>query len=444
MHNLSIIDFTVESNIQKSLFLIYETKSYLLLGIFFFCKKPKYSGGLMEFVKLQEALAAQSRASYKKSNPLSEVVVNAFFATPRHLFVKRFRNFGDDKWYEFNEGNANEFLPVVYQDQPLVIWGSDAEFNSMNGQNQISTISQPSFVLRMLDLLDLKEGHTVFELGTASGWNAALISHIIGKSGKVVTSEIITDLASQAVQRFNQFEFKNIKVLLGDGADGDPSELFDRVIFTAGAYDFPAALFEQTKIGGLALFVLKNKGGADNLYLLKKHKAYFEAIYSQPCGFVPVTGKTHIVEMEQKNLSTFLGNKNISINPIDESVFWWGSGNKEYFMWQTSSLRGFLSLFENFEAFQLPDGSVAFGWYDRVTNSLAIAKAGELITYGSTAARVALIEQLKSWVELGMPCLGNLNLRIYQSNGIVDCEEASWVSRRPQSTFVWSMPAPIL
>ena len=256
----------------------------------------------MEYKKLQESLASQSRALYKKDNPLSDRVVSAFFETPRHLFVKRFRNFGDDSWLEFTDESANQFLPVIYQDSPLVIWGSNLEFEAKQGQRQVSTISQPSFVMRMLDILDVKEGQAVFELGTASGWNAALLSRLVGPTGKVVSAEIISDLAEQAILRFKRLGIENVKIISGDGADGDSKSCFDRVMFTAGAFDFPVALFDQTKIGSLVLFVLKNKGGSDTLYLLKRHANYFESVYSQPCGFVPVTGKAHVKEMEEKDL----------------------------------------------------------------------------------------------------------------------------------------------
>jgi protein-L-isoaspartate(D-aspartate) O-methyltransferase len=398
----------------------------------------------MEFKTLQKSLAAHASASYKNDSPLSITVINAFMEVPRHQFVNKFRNFGDDTWYEFNEINSPQLLPGIYQDNPIVIWGTDEEFGSKKGQKQISTISQPSFVLRMLDLLDLKEGQSVFELGTASGWNAALISHIVGPTGKVVTVEIISELAEQAVQRFKRLDIKNVKVISGDGAAGDATSTFDRVMYTAGAFDFPAALFEQTKVGGLVIFILKNKGGSDNLYVLKKHQDFFESTYSQSCGFVPVTGSTHFKEMEEKDLNEFLSAYKISAAPTDERTFWWGSGYKSNFVRQTAQMRGFLSLSENFQAFQLTDPTDckdAFGWYDAASNSLALATAGKLVSYGNAQAREILLQKLKSWIDLGMPSLDNMRLRIYRSDRKVESLPESWTSRRPQSTFVWSLPS---
>lgn len=394
----------------------------------------------MEFKKLQEALVAQARASYKKDAPLSDRVISAFLETPRHEFVKRYRNYGDDSWHEIRPENIVEHLPVIYQDQPIVIWGSNKDFGAKVGQSFVSTISQPSFVLHMLDLLDLQAGQRVFELGTASGWNAALISRLVGPTGKVITTEIIPELAAEASHRLRQLGYSNIRVLSGDGADGSPEDCFDRVAFTAGAFDFPRALFDQTRIGGLVLFVLKNKGGTDNLYLLRKHEDRFESEYSQACGFVPVTGKAHLSEMEEKELPAFLERYSLSKDPVKDERFWWGSAKKAYFSWYTAALRGFLSLSSNFEAFQLDGGEEAFGWFEEGVKSLAVARSGQLLSYGTTKARDSLIDQIKLWIDVGMPTLSNMRLRIYRFDHQVGDKTNGWISRRPNSTFVWDLP----
>jgi len=392
------------------------------------------------FQKLQAALAAQASVTYEKQGtPLSKKVLEAFLRVPRHEFVERIRNFGDDHWQDFNPESENQLLPVIYQDGPLIIWGSEKEFAAKQGVARISTISQPSFVLRMLDLLDIHPGHKVFELGTASGWNAALIAEFVGADGQVMTAEIIPELAKKAAARLAQRDLRNVSVISGDGAFGDSKVEFDRVMFTAGAFDFPQVFFEQTRPGSLVLFILKNKGGMDTLYLLKRHEGFFESIYAEPCGFVSVTGSIHLKEMEEKNLEEFLVQKGISSSPVTADSFWWGSSNKGYFIGQTTVIRGFLSLFANFEAFLLPDNMKAFGWYDAASNSLAVAKAGEILAFGSTSARERLKEKLKDWIDLGMPTLGVMKLKIYRTDFDGKPRENQWISRRLQATFVWEI-----
>ena len=85
---------------------------------------------------------------------------------------------------------------------------------------------------------------------------------------------------------------KNVKVIEGDGGEGYAAGApYDRAIFTAGAYDLPHPFFEQIKEGGLFLVVIKNEGGGDTLFLLRKEHEYFESMDSMPCGFVQMRGK---------------------------------------------------------------------------------------------------------------------------------------------------------
>ena len=92
-----------------------------------------------------------------------------------------------------NPGSLAEHIATLYANRPLILFGDDDE-------NLPSTVSQPSFVLRMLDLLQLEAGGKVFELGAGSGWNAALMGHLVGPAGQVVSLEIIPELAQGAGQ----------------------------------------------------------------------------------------------------------------------------------------------------------------------------------------------------------------------------------------------------
>lgn len=121
-----------------------------------------------------------------KISKISEKTREAYCKTPRHLFVKRFSVDGE-RWISLNYENMKSHLPLIYSDHPLLLFDNGA---------QISTISQPSLVLRMLDLLDVMEGHKVFELGTGSGWNAALLGQLVGKEGLVMSFEIIDEMAA--------------------------------------------------------------------------------------------------------------------------------------------------------------------------------------------------------------------------------------------------------
>src|SRR5262245_60881794 len=117
----------------------------------------------------------------------------------------------------------------------------------------------------MLDLLQVQPGQTILELGTGSGWNAALLGPLVGPSGNVYSVEILAELGRRAAQTVAELGIANVRVIPGEGGDGYAAGApFDRIACTAGAYDLPGAFYEQLKPGGLLLTVIKNPGGGDN------------------------------------------------------------------------------------------------------------------------------------------------------------------------------------
>src|SRR5262245_41669376 len=133
------------------------------------------TGETMEsVVKYQRQLLELTRSIYDET-PISEAVASAYLETPRHVFVKRYRRRGTKAWHEVHEANVAEHLATLYANGPLILFGDDDDVPS--------TISQPSFVLHILDMLQLRPGHAVFELGAGSGWNAALMGRLVSPGG---------------------------------------------------------------------------------------------------------------------------------------------------------------------------------------------------------------------------------------------------------------------
>jgi len=94
------------------------------------------------------------------------------------------------------------------------------------------TISQPSTVARMLQLLDLKKGNKVLEIGTGSGWNASLICHLVGSDGRVLSLEVVQELIKKSKERIRKNKIFNVEIK--DVDFRDLKESFDKIIFTAG------------------------------------------------------------------------------------------------------------------------------------------------------------------------------------------------------------------
>ena len=391
--------------------------------------------------RYQQQLLDQTQQFYHLT-PISDRTARAFMTTPRHLFVRRYRERASKEWHEVNEANLNQHLAMLYADHPLTLFGEDDD-------NIPSTISQPSFVLRMLDLLRVESGHTVLELGTGSGWNAALIGQLVGSTGKVYSLEIIPELAQRAGAILAELGVTNVEVIAADGGDGYPAGApYDRIALTAGTYDLPRQFFDQIKVGGLMLAVIKNEGGGDNLFLLEKKDDHFQSTYSMPCGFVQMSGKHKIDSLDPILVETLPEWNQLQRREIARRPFWWGGKGREFFMWETSGVRSFLGVTEPlFRTFKMPRAHPAardhqyFGLFDRDNLSLVLATDDELISYGNSMAIDRLLRDVHRWVDLGMPSASSLELRVYRSDRAVVPRANEWLVKRQESQFLWSLPA---
>jgi protein-L-isoaspartate(D-aspartate) O-methyltransferase len=389
----------------------------------------------------QKQLLDQIRLVYP-DNPISKPTEQAFFAVPRHLFVRRYRKWATRNWNEIDSHNVQEHLATIYSDAPLCLFGED-------DNNILSTISQPSFVLRMLDMLQLRAGQTVLELGAGSGWNAALIGHLVGAKGSVYSLEIIPDVARTASDNIKAFGSKNVHVVSGDGGDGyAPGAPYDRAVFTAGAYDLPLRIHEQVKNEGLLLAVVKVEGGGDTLFLLKRRQDHFESHESMPCGFVQLQGRYQLNHLDPITLESLPEWNGLQHREVLRTRFWWGWRGKEFFVWRTLGIRWFLAItepsfctFKTEQSAERPLKEFYFGLFDRDRRSLVLAKDDWLIAYGNSDALEVLRSRIRQWVDLGMPSAASFTLRIYPITVPLIPRENEWIVHRKESQFLWGLPA---
>lgn len=150
------------------------------------------------------------------------------------------------------------------------------------------TISQPYIVALMTDLLETRPDQIVLEVGTGSGYQAAVLSSLVRQLYSV---EVIEELATSAAERLERLGYGNVEVRAGDGALGWPEHApYDGIIVTAAAHKIPPALIEQLKPGGRLVIPVGDSYGQDLRLIQKQADGSVKSRSVIPVAFVPLTG----------------------------------------------------------------------------------------------------------------------------------------------------------
>lgn len=167
-----------------------------------------------------------------------------------------------------NSVNRADFLSPIFREQ------AEVEMPLPIGHGQ--TVTPPRTTAIMLELLDTKKGHRVLDVGTGSGWTAALLGHIVGDSGEVITIERIEelyDIARVNIEKYGYLTDQRVKCILGNAAEGYAAGApFDRILVSAMASSVPEVFQQQLKVGGKIVIPIHNsicyieKRGEDDFY----------------------------------------------------------------------------------------------------------------------------------------------------------------------------------
>ncbi len=224
----------------------------------------------MEDAQLREHLVAD----LQRAGALQEAAVaRAFGSVPRHRFIP-----------EVDEEEA-------YADRAISI--------KRAGGETVASISQPSMLARMLELAGVRPGNRVLEIGTGSGYNAALLAELAGPHGLVVTVEVEPDLVQRARIALDACGYEAVRVVLGDGHDGFAAQgPYDRIVVSAQANDIPAAWWRQLEDGGRIVVPLDIGIGGEYAAGFTRDGNELRSVGIVQCLFVALRGERRAAPAE--------------------------------------------------------------------------------------------------------------------------------------------------
>ena len=396
------------------------------------------------------AMLDEAFRRYGVSEGLPARLRDAVAATPRHRFVHRCR-IGDGHLRDL-DAEPEQTLAIVYSDQ--VMRHVDAA-----GEPLPSSNSQPSYVLWLLHLLGVEVGQAVLEIGSGSGWLAAVMARLVGPTGKVIGVELIPDLARQSRADLAALGIGNVEIVTGDGAQGyGAGAPYDRAIITAATWDLPAVLFNQVTDGGRILVPVELRDGSGcEVTVLRREGGrqppVLVAERAVPGWFVPLLGAGQDRGEAYRALETLPFWSEVRGEPSVRHGLPLGAlpgggpapiaAQFRAFLGRTEP--GLVASTTTADAGWTPWLPVApsgrpippFGLVDEADRSVALWDAGQLVGYGGRAAAVRLARAYARWAALGLPGIGAFGLEIHRADAAPVSTDDRWVEPRGTTALAW-------
>ena len=366
----------------------------------------------------------------------SPMVERAFRAVPRHLFLPEAE------------------LTAAYADRPV--------FLRWEGERPASSSSQPTIMAIMIEQLRLEPGMRVLEVGTGSGYNAAILSELTGVDGHVVSVDIDCSLVVEAKRNLTVAGFEAVELARCDGSLGySQGAPYDRIIVTADARDVSPHWVEQLTDAGVLVAPLWFKGFSLSV-ALEKQATELKGFSASPCTFIPLRWAQERTE----GYFPVLGQAD-QAPPMSIGLDWpdqidlaklgalLGSGKSEFrdigrsldgqFYWQNLYSGLYLSLTTHPGVFPLmpagegaPFRSPGYGVFNADLSSAAILNdkfPEQALVFGDGQAYLELLELLDQWDALGHPAVDRLKIHAL-SGDPESIPQGSWIIPK-RSDYTW-------
>ena len=367
----------------------------------------------------------------------SQAARQAFEKVPRHLFVPRVN------------------IATAYSDQPVFIrWDAGTP---------ISSSTQPRMMAIMIEQLGLEPGSRVLEIGAGTGYNAAILAHIVGESGSVISVDIDQDIVDEAAGNLSKTGCDNVKCICGDGFEGFPAgQPYDRIIVTVGAYDISPHWVDQLKDGGIMVVPLWFKGFSLSV-ALQKRDGQLRSLSTALCTFIPIRGiwqrtegyftvgdpPNDLLEMTiglewddrryRRDIDQLLA-QDVSLREIGRSL-------EGQFHTQNISSGLYMFLTVNPNVFMLYSSSQnnlfrgsGYGLVDLDSMSAVVLSdrhPERAVVYGNDAAYGQMIELLDRWDQMGHPSIHDLQISALLGTP-KSVPEGHWIIGK-RSAYSWGL-----
>lgn len=380
----------------------------------------------------------------------------ALLSCPRHLFVDHYKVDAQGPVLTVGKGDPERHYALIYNDVAL---GHVDE----QGRLLPSTNTPPSVLLHMLELLDLRPGQAVLEIGSGSGWALGLIARAVGPTGRAVGVEILPDLAERSRRRLSVAGITNATVITADGGEGYHREgPYDRIIFTASTWSLKPVLLDQLAPGGRLVAPFEIKGpGVDLMVFVPDSPGGFRAVVALPSFFVKGAGSLSSGSAPQR-LSAFplwreLAHREVLRIPAPLGALGLTTARDVLFGATTMAFRSFLTkteprltvfaadrddLVSSYAVLGDPDGAIdifGFGIADERHRSLALCTPGQVVAYGTPVAAFDLIAAYRDWTDLMMPGAEAFEARLIPAANAPPPGPGRWVETRGDIAFEWSI-----
>jgi protein-L-isoaspartate(D-aspartate) O-methyltransferase len=356
-------------------------------------------------------------------------VEKAFRSVPRHLFVDRYYN--KDRLVKVDAQNPTPAqLRRIYSNSALV--------SHRRRRVPTSSTSQPSLVAQMLEQLLLEPGQRVLEIGAGTGWNAALMGHIVGADGHVYGVDIQEDVAQRARNHIQRLGAKNVEIITGDGGYGYPQAApYDRIITTANCPEISPHWMEQLVEGGALLISLRDMEGSSWCLLMRlwKRKDHLSGEVISTPGFMTLQGKYGAAVVQssaEERLDVIKAGRRPRSKAVPLAKV---CPDPNFRRWVLDHLVFFTYL----EGMSIERVGMRYALRSKGSESVCVTDHEKTEIYGSDAAYETLEEIARKWVQLGAPWRTHYLVEVWPLNVSKRKPKNGWLVQREHTQLIFRL-----